>query len=87
VAVLFGTDCRATASREAVYRIGGKVVCKPSFCGLEDEDDIPEKVRNRVYGEIEANGLDKQVTADWDEIIENSPPLLGDRGDRPRATD
>lgn len=58
-----------------VYRIDGKVVGKPSFCGLEDEEDIPEKVRNRVYGEIEANGLDKHVTADWGQIIENSLPL------------
>lgn len=58
-----------------VYRIGGKVVGRTTFCGIEDEEDIPEKVRNRLYGEIEADGLDKHVTADWGEIIENSLPL------------
>ncbi|MGD8453732.1 MAG: ATP-binding protein [Phycisphaerae bacterium] len=58
-----------------VYRVGGKVIGRPTFCGLEEEEDIPEKVRNRVYGEIEADGLDKHVTADWGEIIENSLPL------------
>jgi hypothetical protein len=58
-----------------IHRIGGKVVGRPTFCGMEDEEDIPEKVRNRVYGEIEADGLDKHVTADWGEMIENSLPL------------
>lgn len=58
-----------------VYRVGGKVVGRPTFCGLETEEDIPEKVRNRLYGEIEADGLDKHVTADWGDIVENSLPL------------
>lgn len=58
-----------------VYRVAGKVVGRTTFCGIEDEEDIPEKVRSRLWGEIEAEGLDKHVTADWGEIVENSLPL------------
>lgn len=58
-----------------VYRVGGKVVGRTTFCGLEDEEDIPDKVRNRLWGEIEADGLAEHVTADWGEIVENSLPL------------
>lgn len=58
-----------------VYRVAGKVVGRPTFCGLENEEDLPEKVRNRVWGEIEADGLDKHVTSDWGDIVENSRPL------------
>lgn len=58
-----------------VYRVSGKVVGRPTFCGLEDEEDIPEKVRQRIYGEIEADGLAQHVTADWGGIMENSLPL------------
>lgn len=58
-----------------VYRVGGKVVGRSTFCGIEEEEDIPEKVRNRLWGEIEAEGLDKHVTADWGDIVENSLPL------------
>lgn len=56
-----------------VFRVDGKIVGKPTFCGLDEEEDIPEKVRNRLYGEIETSGL--PVTADWGELIENSLPL------------
>jgi len=58
-----------------VFRVGGKVVGRTTFCGLEDEEDIPDKVRNRLWGEIEADGLAEHVTADWGEIVENSLPL------------
>jgi hypothetical protein len=58
-----------------IYRIGGKVVGRPTFCGLDEEEDLPEKVRNRLWGEIEADGLDRHVTSDWGEIFQNSLPL------------
>jgi Histidine kinase-, DNA gyrase B-, and HSP90-like ATPase len=58
-----------------VYRVGGKVVGRPTFCGLDEEEDLPEKVRNRIWGEIEADGLDSHVTSDWGEIFQNSLPL------------
>jgi len=61
-------------SRQAgiAVRIGGKIVGRPSFFGLEHADDIPRKLLRRVYGEIEADGLLDDVTADWGGVIENS---------------
>ena len=55
-----------------VLRIGGKVVGKPGFFGLEDDPEIPPKVLKRVYGELEADGLIDSVTADWGDVVENS---------------
>jgi hypothetical protein len=55
-----------------VTRVGGKIVGKPSWFGLEDEELIPRKLLNRVVGEIEADGLEGDVTADWGALFENS---------------
>lgn len=53
-------------------RVGGKIVGRPSYFGLDQVDHIPEKLLRKVYGEIEADGLIEDVTADWGAIIENS---------------
>lgn len=53
-------------------RVGGKVVGKPEFFGLDEADDFPRKLLNKLYGEIEADGLMDHVTADWGTLIENS---------------
>lgn len=53
-------------------RIGGKLVGRPTMLGLEDDETIPPKLLKRVYGEIEADGLSQDVTADWGAVIENS---------------
>ncbi|MBP6738715.1 MAG: ATP-binding protein [Leptospiraceae bacterium] len=55
-----------------VVRVKGKVVGKPNFFGLENSEEIPNKLLKRVYGEVEADGLADDVTADWGAIIENS---------------
>lgn len=55
-----------------VVRVGGKVVGRPLFFGLEDEEELPARVLHRIYGEIDADGLASDVTADWGAIIENS---------------
>jgi hypothetical protein len=60
-----------------VVRVGGKVVGKPTFFGLEDREDIPKKLLNRVIGEIEADALVDDVTSDWGAIIENSTMFDG----------
>lgn len=60
-----------------VVRVGGKVVGSPSFFGLDEDDDIPSKLLKRVYGEIDADGLADDVTADWGAIIENSMGMIG----------
>lgn len=55
-------------------RVSGKIVGKPGFFGLEDDPEIPQKLLKRVYGELEADGLEDSdsVTADWGDVIENS---------------
>ena len=58
-----------------VLRIKGKAVGKPQLFGLEESDVIPEKLQRRLFGEIVADGIADDVTADWGAIIENSKAL------------
>ncbi|MGR8999956.1 MAG: ATP-binding protein [Gammaproteobacteria bacterium] len=53
-------------------RVGGKVVGKPDFFGLDTADDFPLKLLDKIYGEIEVDGLIDHVTADWGAFVENS---------------
>ena len=53
-------------------RVGGKVIGRPNFFGLDKADDFPPKLLNKLYGEVEADGLADHVTADWGALIENS---------------
>ncbi|MCP3105486.1 ATP-binding protein [Myxococcus sp. K15C18031901] len=55
-----------------VVRVGGKVVGKPIYFGLDEDEEVPGKLLKKVYGEIEADGLAADVTPDWGAIIENS---------------
>ena len=66
-----------TTKRRAglVMRVGGKVIGKPSLMGLDERDDIPAKMLQRVVGEVEVDSLDGDVTADGAAIIENSVAL------------
>src|SRR5690606_4719150 len=59
-----------------LVRVGGKVVGKPNFLGLDEDPEVPRWLLNRVFGEIEIADLpDGHVTADWEAIIENSAPF------------
>lgn len=58
-----------------VIRVDGKAVGKPSFFGLDEQDDFPPKLLKRLYGEIDADGLRDHVTAGWDSLVENSELL------------
>src|SRR5204863_9088432 len=40
-----------------VLRVAGKVVGKPQWFGLDENPEIPDKLRKRLYGEIEVDGL------------------------------
>jgi hypothetical protein len=55
-----------------VIRVDGKVVGRATTLGLDEDETIPPKLLKRVYGEIEADGLRNDVTADWGAVIENS---------------
>lgn len=56
-------------------RVDGKSIGKPSFFGLENQDDFPPKLLRKLYGEIDADGLREHVTAGWDSLVENSELL------------
>lgn len=56
-------------------RVDGKAVGKPSFFGLDQRDDFPQKLLRKLYGEIEADGLREHITAGWDAAIQNSELL------------
>jgi hypothetical protein len=60
-----------------VIRVGGKIVGKPEYFGLEDDPEIPPKLLRKLYGEVNADGLVGSVTADWGAIIENSKAYEG----------
>jgi len=53
-------------------RVDGKIVGKPDFFGLDKSDDFPEKLLDKIYGEIEVDGLSDHVTADWGALVEGS---------------
>jgi len=69
---IIADDKKKLKNTGIVVRVGGKTVGKPIYFGLDDSDDIPRKLLQKVYGEIEADGLADDVTADWGAIIENS---------------
>jgi hypothetical protein len=53
-------------------RVNGKVVGDPTFFGLDKAEDFPLALLDRLYGEVEADGLQDHVTADWGALLENS---------------
>ncbi len=55
-----------------VMRVGGKVVGVPKFLGLDNDQELPGKLLRHVVGEVVADSLEDDVTADWGAIIENS---------------
>lgn len=55
-----------------VLRVGGKIVGKPEYFGLEEDPEIPPKLLKKLYGELNADGLAGAVTGDWGAIVENS---------------
>ena len=55
-----------------VMRVGGKVVGRPTFLGLDDDKELPSRLFRQVVGEVVADSLEEDVTADWGAIIENS---------------
>ncbi len=55
-----------------VMRVGGKVVGQPTFLGLDEDHELPPRLLRHVVGEVVADSLEEDVTADWGAIIENS---------------
>ncbi len=63
---------KAPKSPGIVLKVDGKVVGKPMMFGLEDDEEVPIKLSQRVYGEVDVEGNDHFVTADWGGVVENS---------------
>lgn len=78
VTLRFSISDQKTALRAPgiTVRVGGKAVGKPLFFGLEKSDDFPPKFLKKLFGEVEADGLNPHVTAGWDSLVENSELLL-----------
>ena len=53
-------------------RVGSKIVGRPRLFGLDDDPDVPKSTLKRLYGEVIADKLIDEVTADWAAIVENS---------------
>ncbi len=74
VTINFTIMDRPASKRQAgiVMRVGGKVVGRPSLMGLEEDRELPNRLLRHVVGEVVADSLEEDVTADWGAIIENS---------------
>ena len=70
----FTISDQKTAIRKSgiVIRVAGKTIGEPSFFGLDKAEDIPPKLLKKCFGEIQADGLIDDVTADWGAILEGS---------------
>lgn len=54
-----------------VMRVNNKIIGRPINL-LKDDELIPRKLKNRIYGEIICDDLEDDVTADHGAIVENS---------------
>ncbi|RNL87270.1 hypothetical protein ED312_10295 [Sinomicrobium pectinilyticum] len=54
-----------------VTRVNNKIIGRPQNL-LKDDEIVPKKLKNRIYGELICDDLEDDVTADHGAIIENS---------------
>jgi len=55
-----------------VLRVDGKVVGRPQWFGLDENEAIPDRLRRRIYGEIAVDSSVGIVTTAFGTIVENS---------------
>lgn len=58
-----------------VVRVNNKIIGRPQNFLVEDEI-IPKKLQNRVYGELICDDLEEDLTADFGAVIDNSKLYL-----------
>jgi hypothetical protein len=56
-------------------RVDGKIIGKPSYFGLDEDEEIPKSLLKKIFAEVEVDGLTDDITADWGAIFENSKKL------------
>ncbi|MEZ4573092.1 MAG: hypothetical protein R2849_22790 [Thermomicrobiales bacterium] len=66
------TRPREIAEPGIVIRVRGRAIGPPTFFGLEDDPEIPGSIRNRYYGEINADHLTDAVLPNWADWNENN---------------
>jgi len=67
------SDVPFAARKAGLYlRINGKVAGQTQWFGLDQDEEIPEKVRRCVVGEIEVDGVDASVIAADGSIFDES---------------
>jgi hypothetical protein len=67
------TDQKAAIRKPGIsISVDGKTIGEPSFFGLDKVDDFPPKLLKKCFGELEADGLVDDITADWGAIVEGS---------------
>jgi len=52
-------------------RVNNKIIGRPQNY-LSDDEIIPKKLQNRVYGELVCDDLEEDITADFGAVVENS---------------
>ena len=62
---------RMVADPGIIIRVNGRAIGPPTYFGLENDPEVPKSFLNRVYGEITADALVDEVTANWGTFIEN----------------
>jgi len=67
-----GEDKARIKGSGIAIRVKGKIVGRPTYFGLDEAEDFPKALLGKIYGEIEADGLEGDTTADFAAIIENS---------------
>ncbi|MEL6673665.1 MAG: ATP-binding protein [Bacteroidota bacterium] len=71
------SDGRKSLKQSGIaVRVGGKIVGSPRFFDLQYDENIPPRLLRRIFGEVEADSLEDDVTADWGAIIDNSKVLV-----------
>ena len=53
-------------------RVNGKIIGKPSYFGLDEDEEVPKSLLKKIFAEVEVDGLADDVTADWGAVFENS---------------
>jgi hypothetical protein len=67
------TDQKAAIRKPGIsICVDGKTIGEPSFFGLDKADDFPPRLLKKCFGELKADGLVDDITADWGAVVEGS---------------
>lgn len=76
LAFTFTTKTPRGRKAGVTIRVGGKIIGSPNLLGLEKDETVPKHLLQTIFGEIEADFLGEDITADFGGIIQNSIAYL-----------